>query len=111
MNCPISPAGPGHVTSLVCAGRRMETTMETKRHMWLGKQAGFGISRHHLDAPGVLGSLHRKRGRVEILRARPRRGVGQQYSGAGGLITCPDGLESATVELDRRILPKTAGYR
>jgi hypothetical protein len=54
-------------------------------------------------------------GRVEILGARPGRGVGQQYSGAGGRMTCPDGLNARrtrwTDALERRTLPETPGYR
>jgi len=85
--------------------------METKRRMWPGKQVGFGIIKHHLDASGVLGRLRRKRGRVEVLRPRPRRGAGQQYSGAGGLMTCPDGLKAPWPGWTDAPPPETSGYR
>jgi hypothetical protein len=77
------PLCPGHATSLACAGRRTET----RRCMWLGKQDGFGIIRHLVDASGVLGRLRRKQGRVEILR--PRLGVALASSIAASAVFCP----------------------
>src|SRR5262249_11352703 len=69
--------------------------MGAKRRMWLGKQVGFGIVRHHRDAAGVLERLRRKREHAEILRPRPRRGSVQQYSCAGGSMSCLDGLKAS----------------
>jgi hypothetical protein len=54
-------------------------------------QASSGIILMHLVCWDVCAG---KQGRVEILRPRPRRGVGQRYSSACGLMSCLDGLKA-----------------
>ena len=84
--------------------------METKKHMWLGKQVGFGIIRHHLDASGELGRLRRKR---DVLRSSDL-GLGVapvSSTAAGGLMTCPDGLKAPWPGWTDAPPPETPGYR